>query len=263
MAEYNCKDGLVPPLPKVIPAENLQSLNDALEWLGLTSPSLIYENESRNGAQHPKPMPPLPLAADTPLSIFAYLLSHKLRYQPTDKDMVILSHEIISTDYERRFRSEKVHTSTLVAYGTDQMHTGFHGERPASAMARTVGFPAAIAATLVLQGKLDGLVGVRRPSEMEICRPVLRELEDMGIEFEEKTRDSGLVKRGRTEGGDEVIRTVEGSLALAVPGVPEEKRKRLESGEGDSAWSLDLDSDEKWEEEEFVEWPEKETKRGR
>jgi saccharopine dehydrogenase-like NADP-dependent oxidoreductase len=39
------------------------------------------------------------------------------------------------------------------------MHAGFQGERPVSAMARTVGFPTAIAAVLFVQGKLDGLVG--------------------------------------------------------------------------------------------------------
>jgi hypothetical protein len=148
---------------------------------------------------------------------------------------------------------------------------GFHGERPASAMARTVGFPAAIAARLVVQGKLDGLVGVRRPAEMEIYRPVLRELEDMGISFEEKTKHLGMGLGLRKDRGETAGReclgigagTVESARALAVPGVPEEKIKRLESGQGDHAWILDLDSDKGWKEEEFVEWSEREAKRGR
>jgi len=247
LAEYNSEDGNIPSLIDVIEAENLPALHDALEWLGLATPTLLDK------ARPNKSMPPLPLVPDTPLSIFAYLLSHKLRYQATDKDMVILSHEIISTDYNLRSGPEKAHTSTLVAYGTNQMHMGFHGERPASAMARTVGFPAAIAALLIVQGKLDGLVGVRVPSEMEVCRPIMRELEEMGISFEEKTRNVGLRD-------NPVAGTVEGALASAVKGVPEEKRQKLESGQGDRAWILDLDADKGWKEEDFIEWPEKETK---
>lgn len=248
LVEYNSKDGSIPSLVDVIEAENLPALHDALEWLGLATP-LIDKDRPH------KPMPLLPIVADTPLSIFAYLLSHKLRYQATDKDMVILSHEIISTGINLKFGPEKAHTSTLVAYGTDQMHVGFHGERPASAMARMVGFPAAIAAMMIVQGKLSGLVGVRMPSEMEICRPVLRELEEMGISFEEKTKYVGLRD-------NPVARTVEGALASAVKGVPDEKRRKLESGQGDQAWIMDLDAVKGWEEEEFVEWSEKETRRG-
>ena len=263
-AQYGSEDGFIPALPEVIPAEDLQALHDSLEWLGLTSPKLLYDvgdhDKGRVQAQDRKTMPPLPSAPATPLSIFAYLLSHKLRYRSTDKDMVILSHEIISVDRGYRKGPEKVHTSTLVAYGTDRMHTGFHGERPASAMARTVGLPAAITAMLIVNGKLDGLVGVRRPVEMEICRPVLRELEEMGIAFEETTRHLGV---GKEFAGNNKVGTVEWALASSVSGVPEEKRRRLEGGQWDPAWNLDLDSDKGWEEEEFVEWPEKASKRGR
>jgi len=96
---------------------------------------------------------------------------------------------------------------------------------------------------------------------MEICRPVLKELEEMGIKFEETTRGLDL----RQARGEEIVGreggtgTVESAIALAVAVVPEEKRKRLESGQGDPAWILDLDSDKEWREEEFVEW----SKRGR
>lgn len=261
-AQYGSEDGFIPALPEVIPAEDLEALHDALDWLGVTSRKLVYNVGIDNGAvQDRNVMPPLPSAPATPLSIFAYLLSHKLRYRPTDKDMVILSHEIISVDRGYWGGPEKVHTSTLVSYGTDRMHTGFHGERPASAMARTVGFPAAIAAMLIVEGKLNGLVGVRRPVEMEICRPILRELEEMGIAFEETTRHLRVGKG--FVGIRNKVGTVEGALALSVSGVPEEKRRRLESGRWDPAWNLDLDSDKSWEEEEFVEWTEKASRRGR
>jgi len=99
---------------------------------------------------------------------------------------------------------------------------------------------------------------VRKPAEMEICRPILRELEGMGLAFEETTRQLGVGKEFVGKVG-----TVEGALALSVSGVPEEKRRKLESGRWDPAWNLDLDSDKGWEEEEFVEWTEKASKRGR
>jgi saccharopine dehydrogenase-like NADP-dependent oxidoreductase len=53
-----------------------------------------------------------------------------------------------------------------------------------SAMARTVGLPAAIGARLILEGKVE-LTGVRTPVSSEIYEPVLLELEAMGIRFRE------------------------------------------------------------------------------
>jgi alpha-aminoadipic semialdehyde synthase len=242
LIEYEREDDFIPSLPQVIPAAQLQSLHDALEWLGLTVSALNYPPPT-------KQMPPLPNGPETPLSIFAYLLSEKLRYAPNDKDMVVLSHEIITDDsyVNRDFdgpRREQAHTSTLITYGTSHMNVGFQGERPASAMARTVGFPAAIAAMLIAEGKIQ-LTGVRQPAEREIYQPVLKELEQMGIVMEEKTR---RVVRDRGELPD----TVEGALGLAV--ASEEKKRKWKMGAVEDAWNLDLDSDEGWKEEEVVEW---------
>ena len=52
-----------------------------------------------------------------------------------------------------------------------------------SAMARTVGMPMAILATLILTKKLKPPVGVLLPVMQSVYRPVLRELEYNGISF--------------------------------------------------------------------------------
>lgn len=249
LAEYNPVDGLIPSLAEVIPKANLQSLHDALAWLGVSTPELDLQANQI--------MPPLPNRPETPLNIFAYLLSEKLRYGPGDKDMVVLSHEIVTDESDRHQsgpRREEVHTSTLVTYRTDEMNVGFKGERPASAMARTVGLPAAIAAMLIAEGKII-LTGVRRPVEREIYKPVLEELAQMGIVMEERSRK--LIK-DRTQSLDTL--TVEGAILMSAG--PEEKKQRWLAGQTDDSWILDLDSFKGWEEEEFVEWG-KEPKKSR
>jgi len=65
--------------------------------------------------------------------------------------------------------------STLIDFGTPE------GE---SAMARTVGTPAAVGARMILEGEID-LTGVHIPELPEIYEPVLDELERLGIAFEE------------------------------------------------------------------------------
>jgi len=64
---------------------------------------------------------------------------------------------------------------TLVAFG---------GPSGDSAMARTVSLPAAVAARLILDGRIAS-TGVRIPVDPEIYEPVLDALEPMGIAFRE------------------------------------------------------------------------------
>ena len=249
LAEYKPADGHIPSLAGIIPKENLQSLHDALEWLGLSTPELDLQGT--------RTMPPLPIRPETPLNIFAYFLSEKLRYGPGDKDMVVLSHEIVTDESDRHRsgpRQEEVHTSTLVTYGTDAMNVGFKGERPASAMARTVGLPAAIAAMLIAEGKII-LTGVRRPVEREIYKPVLEELAQMGIVMEERSRK---LLKDKTRSLDTL--TVEGAILMSAG--PEEKKKKWLAGQVDDSQTLDLDAFKGWKEGEFVEWA-KEPKKGR
>lgn len=85
--------------------------------------------------------------------------------------MVVMLHEI-NYEHEQKANSLK---SSLIVKGADHIQT---------AMARTVGLPLAIAAKLILQGKIT-LKGLRIPVDREIYDPVLQELEEFGIRFVE------------------------------------------------------------------------------
>ena len=54
-----------------------------------------------------------------------------------------------------------------------------------SSMARTVGLPAAIGTKLILEGQINK-TGVHIPVLPEIYVPILKELKELGIAFEEK-----------------------------------------------------------------------------
>lgn len=157
-------------ISSIIPPERLEPLHRALEWLSLVPPVIAPASSI--------PMPALPSNKMAPIDIFAYLLAHRLRYKPQERDMVVLSHEVISRP--RQWTKEgpelqQVNTSSLITYGTSR----------ASAMARTVGFPVAIAALNVLDGKV-GVRGVVRPDDPSVYEPVLRGLEEMGLGMEER-----------------------------------------------------------------------------
>ena len=103
----------------------------------------------------------------------AYILERKLEetlcLQTTDKDMVVMLHEIeyIQNGAKKRRRD------TLVIKGDNGIHT---------AMAKTVGLPLAIAAKLLLNGIITRK-GVQIPICKAIYEPVLKELKIHGINF--------------------------------------------------------------------------------
>lgn len=137
--------------PGCLPAANL-------EWLGL-------DDETPLGAG---PRSPLDVLGDAMLA--------KLTYGAGQRDMVVMFHEFLhDTAAGRRRRT----TSRLVACGEPGGDT---------AMARTVSLPAAVAAKLVLEGKLVER-GVLRPVVPAIYGPVLAELAALGIECLEETED--------------------------------------------------------------------------
>jgi len=125
-----------------------------LEWLGLLDDA------------------PVPHRT-TLLDILADQMLVKMAYREGERDMVVLVHEFTATYPDRR----AFITSTLIDFGIPGGDT---------AMARTVGLPAAIATRLILQGKIN-LTGVHIPVLPEIYEPVLEELEQLGIACMEKT----------------------------------------------------------------------------
>jgi hypothetical protein len=69
--------------------------------------------------------------------------------------------------------------SKMVCIGDDQTYT---------AMAKTVGLPVAMAALQILNGKIK-MPGVQLPINKEVYLPILKELEEYGVIFNEKQMD--------------------------------------------------------------------------
>ncbi len=120
---------------------------------------------------------PLSRGTSDPLTWLNDLMLGKMPMDPGERDMVVMVHE-----FEVAFpggRKELI-TSTLLDYG----HPG--GD---TSVARTVALPAAIAARLVLDGRIAEL-GVRIPVEREFYVPILEELENMDIRFVERAAEA-------------------------------------------------------------------------
>lgn len=113
----------------------------------------------------------LPKEHNCSADILQFAVETKLAMQPDDKDMVVMLHEI---EYAVNGHLSSVNSS-LIVIGTNSLHT---------AMAKTVGLPLGIAAKLILQNKIQ-LTGLHIPVIKEIYEPVLEELKNHGIIFQE------------------------------------------------------------------------------
>ncbi|CAH8274504.1 unnamed protein product [Arabidopsis lyrata] len=107
-----------------------------------------------------------------------YLMEEKLAYSGNEQDMVLLHHEV-EVEFPESKRIEK-HTATLLEFG--EIKNG----QTTTAMAKTVGIPAAIGALLLIEDKIKTR-GVLRPLEPEVYLPALDILQAYGIKLMEKT----------------------------------------------------------------------------
>jgi len=114
---------------------------------------------------------PIGISDASPAQILQNLLEKKWKLEEHDKDMIVMQHQF---EFLRNDISQKLN-STLVVKGEDQQLT---------AMAKTVGLPLGITAKLILENKIN-LKGVFIPVMEEVYKPVLKELKDLGIGFEE------------------------------------------------------------------------------
>jgi len=115
---------------------------------------------------------PLPAGAHAPIEILTARMLERMSYAPGERDLLVLRHEFRAEFPDREARI----TSTMVDFGIPG------GD---SSMSRTVGLPAAIGVKLILQGKIR-LTGVQTPVVPEIYEPVLTELEELGLRFDER-----------------------------------------------------------------------------
>ena len=133
----------------LLDADNLRML----EYLGIFDEGLV------------------PATAKTSADILQFLVETKLKMEPADKDMIVMLHEF---EYELEGKHQSL-KSCLVVKGENSLQT---------AMAKTVGLPLGIAAKLILNDSLK-LKGLHIPTAKEIYEPVLTELENAGIRFDE------------------------------------------------------------------------------
>lgn len=116
-------------------------------------------------------------APSTASEVMIQLLVKKLPLPEDGRDMVILQHEMDVEFPDSKDGTQRL-KSTLIEYGEPGGYT---------AMSKTVGLPAAIAAKLILTEQLP-LTGCQLPTHPVIYEPVLEELEKLGIRFKEEAQ---------------------------------------------------------------------------
>jgi saccharopine dehydrogenase-like NADP-dependent oxidoreductase len=126
-----------------------------LEWLGILDDT------------------PIPLTSGASVDVLITLMLARMSYQPGETDMIIVHDEIVVEFGDRKERR----LSTLHVEGATD---------GTSAMSRAVSLPAAIAARLILEGKLNA-PGVQMPLQAEIYEPILERLGHLGFTFRHQT----------------------------------------------------------------------------
>lgn len=140
-------------LQEILPWVNNEIL-EKIQWLGLLDDS------------------PLPKTKGSPAAILQLILEEKWVLLPEDKDMIVMQHcfEVKTPKGTKRI------TSSLICKGENQ---------EATAMAKTVGLPLAIAVDLFLDGKIEEK-GLLIPVIRNLYEPILNLLEKEGIIFQEQ-----------------------------------------------------------------------------
>jgi len=108
----------------------------------------------------------------TPAQILQKILMDTWTLAEDEKDMIVMYHKF---GYELDGKNHQI-DATMVTIGDDRTYT---------AMAKTVGLPVAIATLAILNEKIT-TPGVQLPIHKEIYEPILKELEEYGIHFQEK-----------------------------------------------------------------------------
>ena len=108
----------------------------------------------------------------SPAQILQKICEEKWTLGSEEKDMIVMQHQF---EYVQNGEQKKLNSSLLV-FGDDPIYTS---------MAKTVGLPVAIATKLILSGAIKS-IGVKIPTTKDIYIPVLKELEENGINFVEE-----------------------------------------------------------------------------
>jgi len=129
------------------------SIKAQLEFIGLYESTTIPDQFNSNA------------------SILQWLLEGKWKLAVTDKDLVVMLHEIEYSIGDRQFKLD----SSMVLKGEDAINT---------AMATTVGLPLAMGVCAYLKGEIQ-MTGLHIPIDARIYKPILKSLAEEGIVFQE------------------------------------------------------------------------------
>lgn len=113
------------------------------------------------------------IISGTNSNLLVDLMLKKLSYKAFEKDMIIVHNEIIVEFSDRKEKRISSMLNEGIPYGD-------------TAMSRAVSLPPAIAAKLILEGKITGK-GVCMPSTKEMYEPILQEMETFGFSFKKET----------------------------------------------------------------------------
>ena len=113
----------------------------------------------------------IPISLNTNASILQWILETKWKLTDEDKDMVVMVHEM---NYTLHNKEHKL-ISSMVIKGNNSRNT---------AMAKTVGLPLAMSVCAYLKGEIN-LTGLYIPTHPIIYEPILKNLANEGIVFEE------------------------------------------------------------------------------
>lgn len=115
---------------------------------------------------------PVPVKTASMATLLEDLIVEKWSLKAGDKDMVVMHHEVGYWQDETQWKR----SVSMVKHGSNSMKT---------AMTDLVGLPLGICTKLMLNGDLIAR-GVHLPILKEIYQPVLKELADLGIQFQDQ-----------------------------------------------------------------------------
>jgi saccharopine dehydrogenase (NAD+, L-glutamate forming) len=124
----------------------------------------IFNNQKKTG-----------LKTATPAQMLQRILEDSWTLEKGEKDMIVMYHKF---GYEINGERKQI-DSTMVCLGDGDLQT---------AMAKTVGLPLGIAALRILNKEIKA-IGVQIPLSDAIYTPILKELEEYGIRFQEINTD--------------------------------------------------------------------------
>ncbi len=140
---------------KTLKMDVVDDFVEKLDWLG------IFDNVQ------------ISLSSGTNSNLLVDLMLNKLEYEPYEEDMIIVHNEMTVEFSDRKERRISSMLVDGIPYGD-------------SAMARAVSLPPAIAAKLILEGKIKSK-GVCMPTTKDMYEPILKEMETFGFVFKKDT----------------------------------------------------------------------------